>query len=154
MKNFIKYIVVFFSLVLVGCMSNQVIAYSYTGEEINNKFKNLQTVKIPYEYEDRRILDKNAKIYKIKKNECVIVATLNNESNFGGYEDVIYFKKNQMKSGYTRTFFSIFLDKEAIKKSKRVKYDELINDSETKNELYNDFKIYLKKMNKNTLNQC
>lgn len=67
MKNFIKYIVVFFSLVLVGCMSNQVIAYSYTGEEINNKFKNLQTVKIPYEYEDRRILDKNAKIYKIKK---------------------------------------------------------------------------------------
>lgn len=82
------------------------------------------------------------------------MAILNNESNFGGYEDVIYFKKNQMKSGYTRTFFSIFLDKEAIKKSKRVKYDELINDSETKNELYNDFKIYLKKMNKNTLNQC
>ncbi|MGE4316052.1 hypothetical protein [Acinetobacter sp.] len=152
MKNFIKYILVCFSL--VGCMSNQVMAYSYTGEEINNKFKNLQVITIPFEYEDGRISDKNANIYKIKKNECVIVAILNNESNFGGYEDVIYFKKNKMHSGYTRTFFSIFLDKEATKKSTKVKYDELLDDSETKNELHDDFEKYLKKMNKNTRAQC
>lgn len=152
MKNLIKYILVCFSL--LGCMSNQVMAYSYIGEEINNNFKNLQAITIPFEYEDGRISDKNANIYKIKKNECVIVAILNNESNFGGYEDVIYFKKNTMNSGYTRTFFSIFLDKEATKKSTKVKYDELLDDSETKNELHDDFEKYLKKMNKNTFAQC
>ena len=70
MKNFIKYILVCFSL--VGCMSNQVMAYSYTGEEINNKFKKLQVITIPFEYEDGRISDKNVNIYKIKNNECVI----------------------------------------------------------------------------------
>lgn len=152
MKNLIKYILVYFSL--VGCMSNQVMAYSYTGEEINNKFKKLQVITIPFEYEDGRISDKNVNIYKIKNNECVIVAILNNESNFGGYEDVIFFKKNKIYLGYTRTFFSIFLDKEATKKSTKVKYDELLDDSETENELQNDFKKYLKKMNKNTRAQC
>ena len=75
-------------------------AYSYTGNQINNKFSSLQSLSIPYEYENGMILEKNAKVYKFKKNECVIVSILNNESNFGGYEDIIYFSNQKMKSGY------------------------------------------------------
>jgi hypothetical protein len=86
---------------------SQVMAYSYTGNQINNKFSSLQSLSIPYEYENGMILEKNAKVYKFKKNECVIVSILNNESNFGGYEDIIYFSNQKMKSGYTRSFFHL-----------------------------------------------
>lgn len=65
MKNLIKYISVCFSL--VGCMSSQGNAYSYTGEQINNKFKKLQTLTLPFEYEDGRISEKESTIYRIKK---------------------------------------------------------------------------------------
>lgn len=150
MKKFTGYL----TLILVGCINNHVLAYTYTGVEISNKFNGLQSIIIPYEYEDGRISDKNATIYKMKNRECAIVAILNNESNFGGYEDVIYFSNKKMQLGYTRSFFSIFIDKEAKIKSKKINYDEFMNDFDTQSELRTDFIKYLKKMNKNTLNKC
>ena len=151
MKKVIGYLTLMFSI--VGCINNHVLAYTYTAVEISNKFNELQSIIIPYEYEDGRISDKNAIIYKMKNNECAIVAVLNNESNFGGYEDVIYFSNKKMQSGYTRSFFYIFIDKEATKKSKKINYDEFMNDFDTQSELRTDFIKYLKKMNKNTLSK-
>ena len=152
MKKIIGYLTLIFFT--AGCINNQVLAFTYTGAEIINKFSKIQSITIPYEYEDGRISDKNATIYKMKNRECVIVAVLNNESNFGGYEDVIYFSNKKMQSGYTRSFFSIFIDKEATKKSKKINYDEFMNDFDTQSELRTDFIKYLKKMNKNTLSKC
>ncbi|OBY73994.1 MULTISPECIES: hypothetical protein [Acinetobacter] len=151
-KEIIGYFVL--TLSIVGCIDNQALAYTYTGSQITSKFNKLQSIVIPYEYENGVLSDKHATIYKMKNGECAIVAILNNESNFGGYEDVIYFSNKKMKSGYTRSFFSIFLDKEATKKSKNIKYDEFINDSDTQNELRTDLNNYLKKMNKSTLDKC
>ncbi|WP_445116372.1 hypothetical protein [Acinetobacter sp. WZC-1] len=152
MKKVIGYLTLMFSI--VGCINSQILAFTYTGVEISNKFNRLQSIIIPYEYEDGRISDKNATIYKMKNRECAIVAILNNESNFGGYEDVIYFSNKKMKSGYTRSFFSTFIDKDAMKKAKKIRYDEFMNDSDSQNELRIDFKNYLKQMNKNTLKSC
>lgn len=141
---------------MTGCVSGGVYALdsSITGEEIKDKFNQLQSISIPYEYENGVVLEKNAKIYQLKNGECAIVAILNNESNFGGYEDIIYFSNKSFKLGYTRSFFSIFLDHEATKKSDKVKYDEFITDNDTQKELQGDFMSYLKQMNKNTLNKC
>jgi len=152
MKKFIGYLAIAFSI--AGCASSKTMAYTYTGSQISSKFHSLQSIIIPYEYENGMILDKNAKVYKINKKECVIVAILNNESHFGGYEDLIYFSNKKMQSGYTRNFFSVFLDKDAEKKSKKIKYGEFMNDLDTQNELYNDFNNYLKQMNKKTLKEC
>ena len=152
MKKVIGYLTLMFSI--VACINNQVLAYTYTGVEINSKFNKLQHIIIPYEYEDGRISDKNATIYQMKNRECAIVAILNNESNFGGYEDVIYFSNKKIKSAYTRSFFSTFIDKAAMKKAKKIRYDEFMKDSDTQDELSSDFKNYLKQMNKNTLNKC
>lgn len=152
MKKVIGYLTLMFSI--VACINNQVLAYTYTGVEINSKFNKLQHIIIPYEYEDGRISDKNATIYQMKNRECAIVAILNNESSFGGYEDVIYFSNKKIKSAYTRSFFSTFIDKAAMKKAKKIRYDEFMKDSDTQDELSSDFKNYLKQMNKNTLNKC
>ena len=64
------------------------------------------------------------------------------------------FGVKKIKSGYTRSFFSTFIDKDATKKAKKIKYDEFTNDLDTQNELRTDFKTYIKKMDKNTLNKC
>jgi hypothetical protein len=151
-KEVIGYFVLMLSI--AGCINNQALAYTYTGTQINSKFNKLQSIIIPYEYENGMLSDKHATIYKMKNGECAIVAILNNESNFGGYEDVIYFSNKKMKSGYTRSFFSTFIDKEATKKAKKIKYDEFINDIDTQNELRTDFRSYLKKFNKNTFSKC
>lgn len=152
MKKLISYIIL--GIPILSCTTTHVIAHSYTGNEINSRFKILQSVTTSYEYEDGRTLDKNANIYKIRKNECAIVAILNNESNFSGYEDIIYFSSGKMKYGYTRSFFSIFIDKNEINKSKKFKYDEFINDLDNHRELQNDFKNYKKLFNRKTLSEC
>ncbi|WP_227515170.1 hypothetical protein [Acinetobacter sp. Root1280] len=100
------------------------------------------------------VLTKYANFYKADGGECIIVSRLDNESNFGGYEDVIYFKKRIMLRSSKQSFFSIFLDDDAKIKSKKIEYSDYLNGKEVQQGLKEDFILYREKMNKNTLNQC
>ena len=53
-----------------------------------------------------------------------------------------------------QSFFSIFLDDDAKIKSKKIEYSDYLNGKEVQQGLKEDFILYRKKMNKNTLNQC
>lgn len=124
-----------------------------TGEEIASSYKLLQSMTIPAVYDNGMVLTRYAGIYKIN-NQCAIVSRLDNESNFGGYEDVIYFKKGIMLRSSTQSFFSIFLDDDAKIKSKSIKYSDFLNGKEVQQGLKEDFIQYRKKFNKNTLKEC
>ena len=124
-----------------------------TGVEIKKSYNFLQSMTIPAIYENGMVLTKYANIY-IYDNQCVIVSRLDNESNFGGYEDIIYFKKGIMLRSSKQSFFSIFLDDDAKIKSKSIKYSDFLNGKEVQQGLKEDFIEYRKKMNKNTLNKC
>lgn len=126
----------------------------YSGIEIENKYELLQSMTIPAVYDNGMVLTMYAHIYKIDATQCVIVSRLDNESNFGGYEDIIYFKKGIMLRSSNQSFFSIFLDDEAKIKSKKIKYGDFLNGKEVQLGLKEDFIEYRKKFNKNTLNKC
>lgn len=125
----------------------------FTGVEIKNKYKLLQSMTIPAIYDNGMVLTKYASIYKID-NQCIIVSRLDSESNFGGYEDIIYFKRGIMLRSSKQSFFSIFLDDEAKIKSKSIKYGDFLNGKEVQQGLKEDFIQYRKKFNKNTLREC
>ena len=126
---------------------------SFTGVEIKKNYKLLQAMTIPAIYENGMVLTKYAGVYKVD-DQCVIVSRLDNESNFGGYEDVIYFKRGIMLRSSKQSFFSIFLDEDAKIKSKSIKYSDFLNGKEVQQGLKEDFIQYRKKFNKNTLNKC
>ncbi len=126
---------------------------SFTGVEIKKNYKLLQAMTIPAIYENGMVLTKYASVYKVD-DQCVIVSRLDNESNFGGYEDVIYFKRGIMLRSSKQSFFSIFLDEDAKIKSKSIKYSDFLNGKEVQQGLKEDFIQYRKKFNKNTLNKC
>ena len=126
---------------------------SFTGVEIKKSYKLLQAMTIPAIYENGMVLTKYASVYKVD-DQCVIVSRLDNESNFGGYEDVIYFKRGIMLRSSKQSFFSIFLDEDAKIKSKSIKYGDFLNGKEVQQGLKEDFIQYRKKFNKNTLSKC
>ena len=125
-----------------------------TGEEIASSYKLLQSLNIPTEYDNGMVLTMYAHIYKIDATQCVIVSRLDNESNFGGYESIAYFKKGKMLRSSQQEFASIFLDDGAKVKSKKVKYRNYLNGKDIQQELKEDFIQYRKKFNKNTLSNC
>ena len=125
-----------------------------TGEEIAKSYKPLQSLSIPAEYDNGMVLTMSAHIDKIDATQCVIVSRLDNESNFGGYESIVYFKNGTMLRSSQQEFASIFLDDEAKVKSKKVKYRNYLNGKDIQQELKKDFIEYRKKFNKNTLNKC
>ena len=125
-----------------------------TGEEIANTYKVLQSLSIPTEYDNGIVLTMYAHIYKIDDTQCVIVSRLDNESNFGGYESVVYFKKGTMLRSSQQEFASIFLDDDAKVKSKKVKYRNYLNGKDIQKELIEDFIQYRKYLSRNTLKEC
>ncbi|MFW1642477.1 hypothetical protein [Acinetobacter guillouiae] len=151
MHIFFRLLTIVFFLISTNVEAKQKL---YTGEEIAKTYKLLQSITIPAIYENRVVLTKYANFYKTDGGECIIVSRLDNESNFGGYEDVIYFKKRIMLRSSKQSFFSIFLDDDAKIKSKKIKYSDYLNGKEVQQGLKEDFILYRKKMNKNTLNQC
>lgn len=125
-----------------------------TGDELAKNYKLLQSMTIPAIYEDGMELPKYANLYKVDNKQCVIVSRLDNESRFGGYEDVIYFKNKIMLRSSKQSFFSIFLDEDATIKSKKVKYSDYLNGKDVQQGLKEDFILYRKKMSKKTLSNC
>ena len=92
-----------------------------TGEEISKKYKVVQSLNIPANYDNGMVLTMYAHIYKINVTQCVIVSRLDNESNFGGYESIVYFKKGIMLRSSQQEFASIFLDDDASQSSTSVR---------------------------------
>jgi hypothetical protein len=95
-----------------------------------------------------------AHIYRINVAQCVIVSMLDNESNFGGYGSIVYFKKGVMLRSSQQDFASIFLDDDAKIKSDQIKYVNYLNGKEIQIGLKEDFIEYRKKFNKKTLEEC
>ncbi|WP_151752240.1 hypothetical protein [Acinetobacter bereziniae] len=125
-----------------------------TGEEISKKYKVVQSLNIPANYDNGMVLTMYAHIYKINVTQCVIVSRLDNESNFGGYESIVYFKKGIMLRRSQQEFASIFLDDDAKIKSDQIKYGNYLNGKEVQIGLKEDFIEYRKKFNKKTLAVC
>lgn len=144
---------IFIAFVFLISTNIEAKAKLFTGVEIKKSYKLLQSMTIPAIYENGMVLTKYANVYKID-NQCVIVSKLDNESNFGGYEDIIYFKKGIMLRSSKQSFFSIFLDDDAKIKSKLVKYGDFLNGKEVQQGLKEDFIQYRKKFNKSTLSKC
>lgn len=105
----------------------------------------MQSLSIPAEYDNGMVLTMSAHIYKIDATQCVIVSRLDNESNFGGYESIVYFKNGTMLRSSQQEFASIFLDDEAKVKSK-VKYRNYLNGKDIQQELKKDFIEYRKSL--------
>ena len=93
-------------------------------------------------------------IYKINKNNCVIVSKVDGDSGAYGSEDILYFYNAKFLSGYSLSYSYTYLNSSGTKKSNKPSYMEIIDDSENTKVLRTDFKNYLKKMNKNTLSKC
>ena len=100
------------------------------------------------------VLTMYAHIYKINVTQCIIVSRLDNESNFGGYESIVYFKKGIMLRSSQQEFASIFLDDDAKIKSDQIKYGNYLNGKEVQIGLKEDIIEYRKKFNKKTLAVC
>lgn len=151
MNNFTRLIILLTLLLTTSVEANR--KYP-NGEEIKNNYKVLGSINISAKYENGMILIKYADIYKINGEQCVIVSRLNNESNFGGYEDIIYFKNRVMLKSSKRSFYSIFLDEDAKIKSDQIKYGDYLNGKDVQIGLKEDFIEYRKKFNKKTLAAC
>ncbi|KAF1020753.1 MAG: hypothetical protein GAK29_03554 [Acinetobacter bereziniae] len=140
---------VFFITINVNAKDNLL-----TGEEISKKYKVVQSLNIPANYDNGMVLTMYAHIYRINVAQCVIVSRFDNESNFGGYESIVYFKKGIMLSSSKQSFFSIFLDDDAKIKSDQIKYGDYLNGKEVQVGLKEYFIEYRKKFNKKTLAVC
>ncbi|MFW2096299.1 hypothetical protein ACG9ZL_08680 [Acinetobacter sp. ULE_I057] len=125
-----------------------------TGEEISKKYKVLQSLSIPANYDNDMVLTMYAHIYKIDAAQCVIVSRLDNESNFGGYESIVYFKKGKMLRSSQQEFASIFLDDDAKIKSDQIKYGDYLSGKEVQISLKEDFIKYRENFNKKTAAVC
>lgn len=153
-----KFFLVFLiSLFSSSCISETILSNTnqYTGQEIERKFEKMQNFVMEYEVENGGpVYDEYVKIYKIKKNECVIVSIINGDSGVFGNEYVSYFYKGKFKFGYIRTFSYVFLDNDETKRTNKIEYIDFIKNLETETTLRHDFNRYLKKMSKKTLSNC
>ncbi|MFW1800222.1 hypothetical protein ACG9YX_09330 [Acinetobacter nematophilus] len=127
----------------------------YTGYEISNRYKMLQSFIADYEIENGGpILDNKVTIYKVNKNQCVIVSRVDGDSGGYGSEDILYFDGSKFLSGYSLNYSYIFLNEEGIEKSEKPNYMEIIDDNDNLKILKNDFIKYFRLFNKITLNKC
>lgn len=127
----------------------------YTGYEIGNRYKLLQSFITDYEVENGGpILDNKVSIYKANKNKCVIVSRVDGDSGGYGSEDVLYFDGSTFLSGYSLNYSYIFLNEDGTKKSKKPNYMEIIDDNNNLKILKEDFIKYFKLFNKVTLSKC
>lgn len=127
----------------------------YTGYDIGNKYKLLQSFIADYEVENGGpILDGKVSIYKANKNKCVIVSRVDGDSGGYGSEDILYFNDSKFLSGYSLNYSYMFLNEEGTKKSKKPNYMEIIDDDNNLKILKEDFIKYFKLFNKVTLSKC
>lgn len=137
------------------CTVQAKIDIKYTGYEIGNRYKLLQSFITDYEVENGGpILDNKVSIYKANKNKCVIVSRVDGDSGGYGSEDVLYFDGSMFLSGYSLNYSYIFLNEEGTKKSKKPNYMEIIDDNNNLKILKEDFIKYFKLFNKVTLSKC
>ncbi|MDR6541293.1 hypothetical protein ABIC56_001514 [Acinetobacter bereziniae] len=137
------------------CTVQAKIDIKYTGYEIGNRYKLLQSFITDHEVENGGpILDNKVSIYKANKNKCVIVSRVDGDSGGYGSEDVLYFDGSTFLSGYSLNYSYIFLNEEGTKKSKKPNYMETIDDNNNLKILKEDFIKYFKLFNKVTLSKC
>ncbi|AOA59482.1 hypothetical protein [Acinetobacter larvae] len=127
---------------------------SMQGEEIAQHYMPHQHFVIAAVYENDTVLPKHAQLYVLDAQHCVIVARLNNESGFGGYEDIIYFHHKKIIRATKRAFASIFLDDAAQQKSKKIRYRNYLQDKTVQQGLIADFQLYQKQMSAQSLAMC
>lgn len=99
------------------------------------------------------ILNQNIEVFELNNGECLSLVTLYNESGFGGYEDLLIFKNNQILAALERNL--IFSIENGPVTKNNIKYNNIIDDSkETQLNLKKDFKRYRKKFNSKVKSIC
>ena len=142
--------VLLFTFIANGCVAKMAKPYNYTGFELDKKFKKLEESTLTYEADDENgggIYSDEVKIYKSNNNQCVIISKINGDSGVYGTERILFFYNSKFKDGYMWVYSH-------VSSNKKINYIELISNKETQDALQKDLKIYLKKVNKNTLSKC
>lgn len=126
----------------------------YTGYEIGNRYKLLQSFIADYEVENGGpILDGKVSIYKTNKNKCFLVSKIDGDSGVYGTETILYFYNSKVLYGYYVNYNYIFLNGEGSIKLNKVNYEN----PESENsliELKKEFSRYISNISKNTLRKC
>mgnify|MGYP003616524392 FL=1 len=90
MKTF--FILISLAFLSTGCLAKNDSYHKYVGNEINNKFKKLQEFTMEYEVENGGpVFDSDVSIYKVNKNQCVLVSKIDGDSGVYGTETILYF---------------------------------------------------------------
>lgn len=142
--------ILFFTFITNGCVAKMATQHNYKGFELDKKFKKLQESNLTYEADDENgggIYSDEVSIYKTSNNQCVLVSKINGDSGVYGTERILFFYNSKFKDGYMWSY-------SYTPSNKKINYIELIKNKETQNALHIDFKNYIKKMNKDTLNKC
>ena len=82
MKTFF-FILISLAFLSTGCLAKNDSYHKYVGNEINNKFKKLQEFTMEYEVENGGpVFDSDVSIYKVNKNQCVLVSKIDGDSGY------------------------------------------------------------------------
>lgn len=153
MKNVLA--LLFFIFIVGGCTTKITDSYKYTGYEIKNKFKILQSFTIDYEVENGGpVFDNEISIYKLDKKNCVIVSQIDGDSGVYGTETILYFFNSKFLTGYRENYSYTVLNNEGALKSKIPKYEKHMINNKNFVELEKELQNYIKYINRRTLNQC
>lgn len=149
---------IFLLIILFGCTSTDVASNNITGQDIKQRYNKLQSFIYSFENEeqDGAITETSVDVYVINNQQCAIVGRTFGDSGVGGSETLIFFKNKKMLSASLTPFSIVGLKDDAIKitKPKSISYSEPFPNEEVKTMLEEDFKGYIKQINKNTLNNC
>ena len=152
MKTF--FILISLAFLSTGCLAKNDSYHKYVGNEINNKFKKLQEFTMEYEVENGGpVFDSDVSIYKVNKNQCVLVSKIDGDSGVYGTETILYFYNSKVSYGYYVNYNYRFSNGEGSTKLNKVTYEKpKMENSLVK--LNKEFSKYIHNINKNTLSQC
>lgn len=160
-KIIVMFIVAFFGTACVSTSAdtkkpkNKIIDQFVSGIEINTGSIPLQTLDDSFEADPDGgpILNQKVELFELGDGECLSLVTLYNESGFGGYEDLLIFKRDRILVSLQRNLLFSKENGEVAKSD--VKYDHNIDDSEnTKSILKEDFYRYKIKFNTKVKSTC
>lgn len=135
-------------------LSDNVVNQFVSSLEINVDSRSLQKLNDSFEASpDGPTLNQTIEVFEINNGECLSLVTLYNESGFGGYEDLLIFKDNQVIVALQRNLTFSTENKPFTKNN--IKYDNVVDNSkETQHNLKKDFERYSKNFNSKVISSC
>ncbi len=138
-----------------GQLTDKVMKQFVSGVEVNTGYQPLQKLNDSFEAtsDDGPILNQTIEVFELSNGECLSLVTLHNESGFGGYEDLLIFRGNELLTVLQRNL--IFSREDGSTTKDSIRYDDVVDDSErTQLILKEDFSRYKKQFNSKVLSTC